>query len=535
MKISVIVPVYNVYDWLDACMETIVNQSFTDFEIILINDGSTDGSEKKCIQWEGKDKRIRYIDKNNEGLSATRNLGIREAKGTYITFIDSDDWVDKNFLQDLYTVAEELNADIAECDVYRYNDANGQKTYRSCYGSMRKDYTKEEHMIYGNTAIWKCLIQRELFLKYNILFPDCHSPARAIYALLVALSNRIVNVKKPLYYYRTFRKNSLTEKPRDVLESNNSIGVMAFAELISEFKRCEIYNDYKFQLERTVKYKLSDLLAAFFHRKAESEFSKMVADYQFFIRQQFPDSNDSVYITLGGYNLNRVTWSMNMLHIPSLRFNFSSLISIVNPIKLANTISCKNKYREIMVNRDVKSDFWTILNKENPKYIILDFIEERFDVMRSQDGYLTMSDAYEDCNINFDNAQIIRRDSNECKKLWECSCINFIQKIHECSPNLVIILVKNYLSECKGDICQKEFFENLNSIKQNNEMLKHYYEFFIQNCSFALIVDSSECEYFFTDKRYEYGAVPSHLNDIVNREIAYKIEKCINLMPGLLP
>jgi glycosyltransferase involved in cell wall biosynthesis len=516
-------------------MESIVNQSFRDFEIILINDGSTDGSDKKCLQWKGKDKRIRYIDKNNEGLSATRNLGIRKAKGTYITFIDSDDWVDKDFLLDLYTLAEESNADIAECDVYRYNDVNGQKTYRSCYGSMDKDYTKEEHMIYGNTAIWKCLIRRKLFLKYYIFFPDCHSPARAIYALLVALSNRVVNVKKPLYYYRVFRKNSLTEKPRDVLESNNSIGVLAFAELISGFKRCEIYDDYKFQLERTVKYKLSDLLAAFFHRKAENEFSKMVVDYQSFIRQQFPGSNDSVYITFGGYNLNRITWSMNMLHIPSLRFNFSSLISIVNPIKQVNNISCKNKYREIMVNRDVKSEFWTILKKENPKYIILDFIEERFDVMRTQDGYLTMSDAYEDCNTNFENAHIIRRDSDECKNLWECSCIKFIQKIHECNQNLKIILVKNYLSECKGDIYRKEFFENLKSIKQNNDILKYYYEFFIQNCSFALAVESSECEYFFTDKRYEYGAVPSHLNDIVNREIAFKIEKCLNLMPGLLP
>lgn len=534
MKISVIVPVYNVYDWLDACMESIVNQSFKDFEIILINDGSTDGSERKCIQWEGKDKRIYYINKNNQGLSATRNLGIREAKGTYITFIDSDDWVDKNYLLDLYTVAEELNADIAECDVYRYNDVSGQKTYRSCYGSMGKDYTKEEHMIYGNTAIWKCLIRRELFLTYDIYFPDCHSPARAIYPLLIALSKKIVNVKKPLYYYRIFRKNSLTDKPRDVLESNNSIGVMALVKLISEFKRCDIYDDYKIQLERTVKYKLSDLLAAFFHRKAENEFSKMVADYQFFIREQFPESNDSVYITLGGYNLNRVTWSMNMLHIPSLRFNFSSLISIVNPIKQPIIISCKNKYREIMVNRDIKSDFWTILKKENPKYIILDFIEERFDLLRRQDGYLTMSDAYEDCNINFDNAHIIRRDSDECKKLWECSCISFIRKIHEYSPNLEIILVKNYLCECKGDINQKEFFENHKSIKQINDVLRHYYDFFIQNCSFAFSIESYECEYFFTDKGYEYGAIPSHLNDIVNREIAYKIEKCINLMPELL-
>lgn len=528
MKISVIMPVYNVYDWLDACMESLVNQSFRDFEIILINDGSTDGSDKKCLQWKSKDKRICYINKNNEGLSATRNLGIREAKGTYLVFLDSDDWIDKDFLLNLYTIAEKSDADIAECDIYRYNDTNGQMTYRACYGSMARDYSKEEHMIYGNTAIWKCLIRRSLFMKYDIFFPDCHSPARAVYALLVALSNRVVNVKKPLYYYRTFRKNSLSEKPREILENNNSIGVMAFSELVLDFKRCGIYDNYKLQLERTIKYKLSDILAAFFHRKTENEFSRMVADYQFFIKQQFPDSNDSAYITLGGYNLNRITWSMNMLHVPSLRFNFSSLISIVNPIRQADRISCKNKYREIMVNRDVGSSFWDILKKENSRFIVLDFIEERFDVMKCQNGYLTVSDAYEECDINFDNAHIIHRDSNECRNLWERSCIDFIQRIQECQPGLIIILVKSYLSEYKGDICQKELFEEANWIKRNNDMLRHYYEFFMQNCNFALSVEASECEYYFTDKEYEYGAVPSHLNDIVNREIAYKIEMCMN-------
>jgi glycosyltransferase involved in cell wall biosynthesis len=89
-------------------------------------------------------------------------LGICESKGKYLTFLDSDDWLDKDFLLDLYNEAEKYNADIAECDVYRYNDTNGHKSYRSCYGSMGREYSKEEHFIYGNTAIWKCLIRRDI-------------------------------------------------------------------------------------------------------------------------------------------------------------------------------------------------------------------------------------------------------------------------------------------------------------------------------------------------------------------------------------
>ncbi|WP_313070481.1 glycosyltransferase [Lacrimispora sp.] len=527
MKISVIVPVYNVYEWLDACMESLLNQSFRDFEVILINDGSTDGSGKKCLQWKYKDKRIRYLDKANEGLSATRNLGICESKGKYLTFLDSDDWLDKNFLLDLYTEAEKFNADIAECDVYRFNDTNGHKSYRSCYGSMAKEYSKEEHLIYGNTAIWKCLIRRDIFLKYNIYFPDCHSPARAVYSLLIALSNKIVNVKKPLYYYRTFRKGSLSEKPRDILEDNNSIGIMAFAELVHEFKRCGIYEKYKFQLERTIKYNLSDILAAFFHRKPEKEFSRMITDYRSFIKQQFTESNEAKYITLGGYNLNRITWSMNMLHVPSLRFNFSSLISIVNPINQMNNILCNNKYREIMINRDTKSDFWYYLKKENPQFVIMDFIEERFDVMYSNGGYLTVSDAYKDCDVNLVDTHIIDRNSIECKKIWENSCIIFIQEIQQRFPDIKIILVKNYLSEYKGNIHHKELHENNSWIKSINSILKYYYDFFMSKCNSALEVESSECQYYITDKDYEYGAIPSHLNELVNREIAYKIEKLL--------
>jgi hypothetical protein len=88
----------------------------------------------------------------------------------------------------------------------------------------------------------------------------------------------------------------LSEKPRDNLEDNNSIGIMAFARLIHEFRRCGIYEKYKLQLERTIKYNLSDILAAFFHRKPEKEFSRMVTDYQSFIKQQFAESSEAKYI-----------------------------------------------------------------------------------------------------------------------------------------------------------------------------------------------------------------------------------------------
>lgn len=97
--ISLIVPVYNVEKYLDKCLETITNQTYSNMEIILIDDGSTDLSGKKCDEWEKKDSRVRVIHKKNGGLSSARNAGIDVAKGKYISFIDSDDYIELNMIE----------------------------------------------------------------------------------------------------------------------------------------------------------------------------------------------------------------------------------------------------------------------------------------------------------------------------------------------------------------------------------------------------------------------------------------------------
>lgn len=527
VKISIIIPVYNVREWLDECLQSIEQQSFRDFEVILIDDGSTDDSGQKCNQWSQKDSRFRVIHKENEGLSYTRNRGIKSAKGKYVVFVDADDWVDKDFLFELYNAAVESDADIAECDIYRYNDVSKKKTYRTCYGALGIDYTKDEHLVYGNTAIWKCLIKKDLFEKFDIIFPDCHSPARAIYALLIAMANKVVNVRKALYYYRTFRKNSLTDKPRSVLENGRAVGTQALEELIINFRKHQLDKIYEEQLERNVKYKLSDLLAANFYRREKEDFNKMVDDYQKLILEYFPNSKDRDYVTLGGYNLNRVTWSLNMLHNPANRFNFSSLISIVEEIKEIPNLKHKNKYREIMVYRDLSSGFWNVLKEQKPSYIFMNLIEERFDVCQYQGGYITLSDAYEGAQIDIGEGIVISRNTEECKKIWEKSCRVFIERITKEYPESRIVLIKDYLSEKIGDIDSRTDYENIEEIKEINKMLKEYYMFFEKECPSAIVVDLSFDDLYFTDKDYEYGAIPSHLNDVINRKIAAEIEKYI--------
>ena len=118
-KVSVIVPVYNVEKYIDKCLESLVNQTLKDIEIIIVNDGSTDNSIKIVEEYKEKYKnKIIYLEKENGGLSDARNYGIQYAKGEYIAFLDSDDYVDRKMYEKLYNKAIENNSDIVECDFY---------------------------------------------------------------------------------------------------------------------------------------------------------------------------------------------------------------------------------------------------------------------------------------------------------------------------------------------------------------------------------------------------------------------------------
>lgn len=524
MKISVIVPVYNVYNWLDTCMKSLVNQSFRDFEVILINDGSTDGSDLKCEEWRKKDFRIKILKQKNLGPSIARNKGIIEAKGEYLSFIDSDDWVDCNFLKKLYNAASQNGADMAECDVYRVDDRTGEKTYRVCSGSLGQLYTTKEHMKYGYTPIWKCLVKKDLFIKNEIEFPDCHSESKAIYPLLLALSNKIINVNEGLYFYRRFREDSLTAKPRQNNGDESAIGLRAFDALLQGFVKTGVYQKYSSVLEEIVKYKLSDMLSAIFYRRKQDEYNRLVESYQIYITQRFPNSSDYTYAAIGGYNLTRILWNMNMLHNPYCRFNFSSLIGIMHPLVENLEFDHNNKYRMTMIRRDFYSRFWDIMKEKSPQYLCIDFIEERFDVIQYRDSYITKSDAFDGTNICLDGMQVLSRKSKECMDLWKKSCLDFIYKLKQECPSTKIILIKNFLCEQYGSKESKKYYSNFLEIREMNRILEEYYQFFAEKYSDVSIIVSTESELYFTDENYEYGRLPSHLNDLANREIAGKIE-----------
>ena len=536
--VSFIVPAYNVADYIGECMESIEAQTFTDWEMLLINDGSTDDTGKICADWAARDPRIRFFDRENGGVSSARNLGIEEARGTYLAFVDPDDWLDPRYLELLYEAAVREDADFAECDIWRVDGRSGRMIHRACYGVMGKPYMPEEHMKYGPTATYKSISRRSLWIDNGVRLPDCSFESPAVYALVLALSRRTVSVREPLYYYRRFRKDSLIETgyAHSDGSQNNTLGIEAMAHLLCEFRRLGLYERYADVLEGVVKYRLTDILAMQFHRKSAADFRELVANCRAFLCRAFPASHNEVTMNWSGYNLDRVLTHLDLLHDPYSRINFSSLCSLA-PAEAgaaadfpAVRISHRNAYRRIMVQREIDGAFWDLFDELQPEILFLDLMDERFDVLKWRGRYLTDSDALSGCegfDPASDGAERIAFGSPEWlrvwKKGWETLLEGLRRRRDETGRACRLIVVESYLSEYLGDLEGGERFPEIDSIRRTNQVLEELYRHIRRSAPEAEMVRVREEPLYFTDRKYEYGAVPSHLNALVNRRIAGRI------------
>ncbi len=210
-KISVIVPVYNVEQYLERCVDSIINQTYTNLEIILVNDGSTDNSGKLCDELAKKDERIRVIHKENGGLSDARNRGIDEAESDLVGFIDSDDYIDSDMYEVLLKNLNDTDADLSMCalyDVYN-NTPEAQVTNKETWKLSSEQAIKMvmEAKILSVTAVNK-LYRKSLFtdLKFEVgkIAEDAF-----IMIKLLDKCEKIVATNEKKYYY-VHRENSIT-------------------------------------------------------------------------------------------------------------------------------------------------------------------------------------------------------------------------------------------------------------------------------------------------------------------------------------
>ena len=219
MKLSIVVPVYNVEQYLHQCIDSILHQTFQDFELILVDDGSPDDCPKICDEYAKNDSRIKVIHKTNGGLSSARNAGLQIARGEYISFIDSDDFLDPITYTHIFSIFNKENVDVVifgRYEVYGKNYVLGerQNIYRVMDSAQAIALMNTSILGYYDVAAWDKVYKRELFKNVEYPVGKLSEDWYTTYKVL-SKANKVVYDSTPLYYYRQ-RDNSITHQQTKV-------------------------------------------------------------------------------------------------------------------------------------------------------------------------------------------------------------------------------------------------------------------------------------------------------------------------------
>ena len=240
-KISVIMPVYNVENYIEKSIESVINQTLKDIEIIIVNDGSNDNSKTIIEKYLKKYTNIKYFEKENGGLSSARNYGLKYANGEYIAFLDSDDYIEQNMYEEMYNVAQNENADMVECDfIWEYPNKKKNDIGRTYF-------SKKEAIEKARVVAWNKIIKKEVIEKTKVQFPMGlrYEDIEFFYKIVPHL-NKISFVKKCFVHYIQ-RKNSIANtqniRTKEIFKVLDNV--------IKYYKENYLYEEYKEELEYT--------------------------------------------------------------------------------------------------------------------------------------------------------------------------------------------------------------------------------------------------------------------------------------------
>ena len=252
-QVSIIVPVYNVENYIERCLNSLVNQTFKDIEIITINDGSTDKSLELINKYVKEDIRVSVIDLGDEGVSYCRNLGIEKANGKYIMFVDSDDWIDSNMIEAMYKKAEENKLDLVMCSYIReFKDHSKEKRFnlpeeiiykedkvknellRKLVGPIKEELSNPE-MLDALGTVWGKLYRADILKENKLKFVDLNEIGSAEDTLFNIFTfnylSKVMFLNKHMYHYWRDNPKSVTSQYNPKLKEQRKV----FFKYISDF------------------------------------------------------------------------------------------------------------------------------------------------------------------------------------------------------------------------------------------------------------------------------------------------------------
>lgn len=298
-NVSVIVPVYNVEDYLEKCLESLVNQDFENYEIIIVNDGSPDNSQHIIDKYvKNYPNLIRGYKKENGGLSSARNYGIKKAKGEYIVFVDSDDYVTQNYLSALYNEATSKDYDIVACNIIKKNNSNEEVL--KCY--IDKNNTPTKNLLLSLPTACNKIYKIKLFVENKIYYPEkIFYEDLATTGRLLVCANKVTYINQDLYYYierdsSIMHQTKYNPKMSDIFKS---------LEILTNYYKDNNYSEkYKDEIEYLhISHLLHDhSLRVYKYIEGKEEIEKVVN----FFKKNYPNWKKNKYYK-------KTTWKYKMV------------------------------------------------------------------------------------------------------------------------------------------------------------------------------------------------------------------------------
>ena len=315
MKISVIVPIYNVSKYIEKCLDSLVNQTL-DIEIILVNDGSKENEEELIKPYLKKYKNIKYIKKENGGLSSARNEGIKHASCEFITFLDSDDYIDQNMYLKMYEKAVETKSDIVVCQTVKvYENKNTIINARFNLTNTYRDYLISIPNA-CNKIYKRSLFEGNFLFKENIWYEDLE-----LIPSLVLKTKKIAFLEEPLYYY-VQRSGSIMNQEKFNLKILDILDVLKSLE--TKFKEFKKYENYQQEIEYLY---IEHLFYSTAIRISEyqDESKKYLSEFKKIIKNKFPNWKKNSYLKKKSFKFKLI------VKLSSL--NLGSLINRLNKMR----------------------------------------------------------------------------------------------------------------------------------------------------------------------------------------------------------
>lgn len=307
-KVSIIVPVYKAEKYLHRCLDSIIAQTFKDWELLLVDDGSPDNSGKLCDEYAQKDNRIKVFHKENGGVSSARQMGLDNATGEYTIHADPDDWVEPTMLEELYSKAIEDNADIVICD--SFNEYSNKQEYAKQNIICCESNSILRQIILGTMsgAVWNKLIKRSVITNNNIKFPPITYCEDVFFTCdLLRYDLKITYIDKAFYHYDQIVNTTSLTRFIDKSTINSRI---YFIDYFSSILNAKEYENELFYAKLTTKR-----LAWFVPDYSSDEFKNIYPETNtFFLNKKSLDTDFFIQISLLGYNnISRIILFINKI------------------------------------------------------------------------------------------------------------------------------------------------------------------------------------------------------------------------------